>query len=131
MSKEIKDLLLKDISYAKNSCSRELLYQVHGELIMAATLKGITTEEFLDMDSLVVRDGINNPAFIKEWNKQYWHKGPEIAYGLTKMENDVLEKYRNSITRRAFQEFVKSVRILIGIHVPAMIHEEEVNHDQT
>ena len=125
MSKEIKELLLKDIKYARNSVSKDLLYQVHGELVMAATLKGITTQEFLEMDSMVIRDGINNRDFIKVWNQQYWHHGQELSDGLTKLENEILTKYRNSITRKSFQEFCQQVRILLGMHVPAIIHDIE------
>ena len=117
MSKEIKDLLLKEIKYAKNSVSKDLLYQVNGELIMAATLKGITTQEFLEMDAMVIRDGINNRDFIKVWNQQYWSRGPEIAEGLANLEKDILGKYRNSITRKAFQNFVLDVKILLGMNL--------------
>lgn len=119
MSQEIKELLLKEINYARNSVSKELLYQVHGELIMAATLKGITTQEFLEMDVMVIRDGVNNRDFIKVWNAQYWSHGPEIAEGLYNLEQELLGKYRNSITRKAFRKFVLDVKILLGMHVPA------------
>ena len=118
MSKEIKDLLLKDIQYARNSASKELLYQVHGELIMAAALKGITTQEFLDMDAMVVRDGINNRDFIKVWNQQYWHNGHELSERFDSLEKVVLEKYRNSITRKAFKKFCLDTKLLFGFHVP-------------
>lgn len=119
MSKEIKELLLKDINYARNSMSRELLYEVHGELVMAATLKGITIQEFLEMDAMVIRDGINNRDFIKVWDQQYWAHGTEISEGLSNLEKDILGKYRNSITRKAFQKFILDVKILLGMHVPA------------
>ena len=123
MSKDIKEILRKDIQYARNSMNKELLYQVHGELLTAAVLGDITTSEFMEMDHMVVYEGINNRDFIKVWSEQYWHNGKKITTGLQELEDGVLDKYRNSITRKAFTEFCKQVKILLGIHVPALPSE--------
>ena len=125
---KVLDILKKDIAYAKTSQSKELLYQAHGELLMACKLQVITVSEFLDLDAQVVRDGINNRELIKVWNAQYWAHGPEIAAGLDKQEAQILNKYRNSITRKAFVSFCRDIRILLGMHVPASPLDEEVNN---
>jgi hypothetical protein len=64
--------LLKEVEYAKNSMLKELLYQVHGRIQMAYELKAITGDEMLDLDRMVIRDGLNNPEFIRHWNKEYF-----------------------------------------------------------
>ena len=125
---KVLDILKKDVAYAKTSQSKELLYQAHGELLMACKLQVITVLEFLDLDAQVVRDGINNRELIKVWNAQYWAHGPEIAAGLDKQEAQILNKYRNSITRKAFVSFCRDIRILLGMHVPASPLDEEVNN---
>lgn len=121
---KVVDILKKDIAYARTSRSKELLYQAHGELLMACKLQAINVSEFLDLDTQVVRDGINNREFIKVWTAQYWARGPEIISGLDNIEKDVMDKYRNSITRKAFQKAMMNIRILLGIHVPAMPERE-------
>ena len=125
---KVLDILKKDIAYAKTSQSKELLYQAHGELLMACKLQAITVSEFLDLDAQVVRDGINNREFINVWNAQYWAHGPEIAAGLDQQEAQILNKYRNSITRKAFVSFCREVRILLGMYVPATPLDEEVHN---
>ncbi len=64
--------LKKEIQYAKSSLSaRELLFQAYGSIKMAYELNALTKEEFLELNTLCIRDGINNPKFFKEGRVEF------------------------------------------------------------
>ncbi len=67
----VYDKLLHDVQYARNSFSKELLYQAHGAIMMAGDLHAIPMGKALELDAMVIRDGINNPEFIRYWNKEF------------------------------------------------------------
>lgn len=68
----VYDKLLRDVQYARNSFSKELLYQAHGAIMMAGDLHAIPMGKALELDAMVIRDGINNPEFIHHWNKEFF-----------------------------------------------------------
>ena len=57
----IKDLF-SAAEYALKSHSLNLTYQVYGQAQMAYTLHVITKEEYLELNTMLVRNGMNNPA---------------------------------------------------------------------
>lgn len=73
MSKEITmdhDTLLtklrREVEYAWNSYSLPLVYQAHGKVCMAAELEAITYQEFSELDTRLIRDGLNNPSWFHD-----------------------------------------------------------------
>ena len=64
----MKTKLLKDIEYAKNSFSKELMYQALGMVKMAFELGAITKEEYFELDHKLIYEGLNDREFIKVWN---------------------------------------------------------------
>lgn len=54
--------LLKEAKYAKASRSLLLMYETYGATKMAAKLGAITNEQFWELNDMLVRDGMNNPA---------------------------------------------------------------------
>lgn len=54
--------LFRNAEYALKSHSLNLTYQVYGQAQMAYTLQAITKEEYLELNTMLVRNGMNNPA---------------------------------------------------------------------
>ncbi len=52
--------LEKEAKYALTSKSRDLVYEVYGMAKTAYELKAITKEEFFKLNTMLIRDGINN-----------------------------------------------------------------------
>lgn len=59
---EITRELFRNAEYALKSHSLDLTYQVYGQAQMAYTLHVITQEEFFELNTMLVRNGMNNPA---------------------------------------------------------------------
>lgn len=55
-----------EVEYAWNSYSLPLVYQAHGKVCMAADLRAITYEEFRELDTKLIRDGLNNPSWFND-----------------------------------------------------------------
>lgn len=54
--------LKKEIEYALNSKSLILAYQAYGAAKMARQLNAITSEQFYELNEMVVVNGINKPS---------------------------------------------------------------------
>lgn len=61
----VYERLLKDARYALNSLSRDLVYETYGAAKMARNLEAITHDEFMTLNDLLIRDGLNNYRNIK------------------------------------------------------------------
>lgn len=61
----VYERLLKDARYALNSLSRDLVYETFGAAKMARNLEAITHDEFMTLNDLLIRDGLNNYRNIK------------------------------------------------------------------
>lgn len=59
---EITKELFRSAHYALNSHSRDLVFQIYGEAIMAYNLNVITKDGFFELCTMLVRNGINNPS---------------------------------------------------------------------
>lgn len=59
---DIYAMLMRDARYALNSESRDLVYRVIGERDMAYILAQITFDEYMKLNDMLVRDGLNNPS---------------------------------------------------------------------
>ena len=59
---DILEKLHREERYALNSHSLNLTYQTYGKDEMAYKLKAITWDEFSELNTILVRNGINNPA---------------------------------------------------------------------
>ena len=59
------ETLIKRADYAINSKSRSLVYQAYGEACMAEELKAITHNEYLALNTKLVRNTMNNGPL---WN---------------------------------------------------------------
>ena len=57
----IYDNLLKKAQYALKSESRDLVYEIYGMAKMASELNAITHEQFMALNEMLVRNGLNNP----------------------------------------------------------------------
>lgn len=57
--------LKKEAQYALNSHSRDLVYQTYGKATMAWELGVISRDEFYELNIMLVKDGLNNPAVAK------------------------------------------------------------------
>lgn len=56
------EMLKKEAGYARASRSRDLMYEAYGRAKMACELDAITWEQFLELNTLLVVEGINRPA---------------------------------------------------------------------
>lgn len=65
------EYLLRNATYAINSKSKHLVYQVYGEASMAYRLKALTWEEFSKLNTLLIRDTLNNGRLMNEWEKYH------------------------------------------------------------
>ncbi len=61
ISKICRDLF-ECAEYALNSHSRDLVFQTYGQAIMAYNLNVITKDQFFELNTMLIRNGINNPA---------------------------------------------------------------------
>ncbi len=59
---DILEELHREARYALNSHSLNLTYQTYGKAEMAYKLKAITWDEFSELNTILVRNGMNNPA---------------------------------------------------------------------
>lgn len=62
MDNEIYQYLLRRAQYAIRSRSRDLVYQTYGEAKMAWKLGAITPAQCRELNDLLVRRGLNDPA---------------------------------------------------------------------
>lgn len=53
--------LVKDAKYAINTNSRDLIMETYGMAKMARELEYISFDEFMKLNSMLIRNGINNP----------------------------------------------------------------------
>ena len=54
------DTLKKEATYALNSKSRDLVFEVYGKAKMALELKTITFDEFTVINDMLIVNGVNN-----------------------------------------------------------------------
>ena len=62
MKEDIFDYLMGRAKYAIKSKSLALTHETYGQAKMARKLLAITKEQFLELNKILVRNGINNPA---------------------------------------------------------------------
>ena len=60
--KTIMDQLIREANFALASESRDLVYQAYGSAKMAYQLGAITWDEFLQLNTALVVNGLNNLA---------------------------------------------------------------------
>lgn len=56
------ETLQKEARYALDSKSRDLVFETYGKAKMALSLGAITYEEFMELNTMLIRSGINNSA---------------------------------------------------------------------
>jgi hypothetical protein len=57
--------LMAKVEYAKTTMiPLHSLYETYGEIKMAFKLKAITKDEFMELNTACVRNGINNPKYF-------------------------------------------------------------------
>ena len=59
------DTLKKEATYALNSKSRDLVFEVYGKAKMACELKAITFEEFSIINDMLIVNAVNNRRNVK------------------------------------------------------------------
>lgn len=57
--------LKKEAQYALNSHSRNLVYETYGKAKMAYELKAISHDEFYELNTMLVVNGLNNLTVSK------------------------------------------------------------------
>lgn len=63
---EVFIALMKDSRYAIESASRDLVYQTYGAACMAYNLGAITYKQYEELNTILVKDGLNaSPQFLK------------------------------------------------------------------
>lgn len=67
MIKEIWEDLQKQANYAVASKNKELMYEAYGAAKMARKMCAISAEQMRELNTKLVRNGINNP---KTWNAE-------------------------------------------------------------
>lgn len=63
---EVMERLWKKARFAKNSHDENLVYEVIGEFKMANFLGAVTYNDLRELETFLIRDGLNNPKWIKE-----------------------------------------------------------------
>lgn len=58
---EIFKQLMRDAKYALRSRSRDLTFETIGKAKMARNLKAIEHDEYMALNKMLAKDGINNP----------------------------------------------------------------------
>ncbi len=65
-TQEIYEQLEKEALYALRSLSRDLVYECYGKVKMALVLDAIDTAQAAELNTLLVRNGLNNPQYVRE-----------------------------------------------------------------
>lgn len=65
MKENLFEELKRKAQYALNSLSRDLVYETYGMAKMAVNLNAITYDEFMVLNTMLVRDGLNNYRNVK------------------------------------------------------------------
>ena len=68
MEKATYEMIVEQVRRAKGSKGyfpRESFYEAKGMLDMAFNLKAISESEFMELNGIIVRDGINNPEYFE------------------------------------------------------------------
>ncbi len=58
--------LEKEALYALRSLSRDLVYQCYGKVKMAQQLLAIDAAQAAELNTLLIRNGLNNPQYVRE-----------------------------------------------------------------
>lgn len=61
MITEIYDDLIVRANYAINSRLRDLVFETHGMCKMARKMNAITQEQFMQLNTMLIKNGVNNP----------------------------------------------------------------------
>ena len=61
MIKQIYEDLKKEANYAHASKDRDLVHEVYGKAKMARLMCAISHEQFMELNDMLIRRGINNP----------------------------------------------------------------------
>lgn len=61
MDNAIYEELLKDAKYALNSKSRDIVYEAYGQAKIARRLEAISREQFMELNDMLVKNGLNDP----------------------------------------------------------------------
>lgn len=65
MKENLFEELKRKAQYALNSLSRDLVYETYGMAKMAVNLNAITYDEFMVLNTMLVRNGLNNCRNVK------------------------------------------------------------------
>ncbi len=65
-TQEIYVQLEKEALYALRSLSRDLVYQCYGKVKMAQQLFAIDAAQAAELNTLLIRNGLNNPQYVRE-----------------------------------------------------------------
>jgi hypothetical protein len=65
MEDELFASLKRKAQYALNCHSKNYVYEAYGMALMAWQLKAITHDQYWELNTMLVRDGLNNPAKSK------------------------------------------------------------------
>lgn len=90
MIKAIYEDLVKQANCALNSKSLSLVYETYGEAKMARKICAITKEQFMQLNEMLVKNGINNPKAGLEWSDTEVQDN-----SITKEEWEEAEKHLN------------------------------------
>ncbi len=69
MSNHLFDNLKKESTYALQSKSRDLVYETYGSAKMACALGVISKDQFMEINHMLIKEGINNPQWRQEAEK--------------------------------------------------------------
>lgn len=61
MITEIFDDLIVRANYAINSRSRDLVFETYGMCKMARKMNAITLEQFMQLNTMLIKNSVNNP----------------------------------------------------------------------
>lgn len=65
-TQEIYAQLEKEALYALRSLSRDLVHECYGKVKMAQQLLAIDAAQAAELNTLLVRNGLNNPQYVRE-----------------------------------------------------------------
>ena len=94
MIKAIYEDLLKEANYALSSKNLCLVHEVYGQAKMARKMCAISKEQFMQLNEMLVKNGINNPKAGLEWSDT--------------------EVQDNSITKEEWEEAEKHLNLFIA-----------------
>lgn len=69
MRNHLFDNLKKESTYALQSKSRDLVYETYGSAKMACALGVISKDQFMEINYMLIKEGINNPQWRQEAEK--------------------------------------------------------------